>query len=379
MPFPTPDFESGASTNSATSASFRNYNANCRRNSNLHIPARLMVILPQQSNAMTATAAAHIIHDDGKDNRAYSLSAIRVFCEVVRRDSFTHAAEYLQVTPSAVSQRIKQLETSVGCGLMSRRRGGIALTAEGRFLYEKLSRAMSDIDRAIAQIVSGQLGGSTVFGALSSFTAKWLIPRLHRFYRRHPDLPMIIRSYNHTIDVEREDVELAAINLPSAPASAALRSQLLWRETLFAVCSPAYLQDAARPLRTPDDLRFHTLLHDQTEIASKRNLDWHAWMRIAAPGQKINIRDGRLFTQSDLTLQAAIEGHGIAIARSSLAADDVRKGLLTDPLGIRVPVQSGCYLCARKEIWESPKIAALREWLTEEAASDIAMFQTAAN
>lgn len=304
------------------------------------------------------------------------LSAIRVFREVVRRDSFTRAAAQMRVTPSAVSQRIKQLETHVGCNLLSRRRHGIVLTEEGRFLYEKFDRAIHDIDRAVARVVRGQIGGRVVLGALASFTAKWLIPRLHRFYRQHPDLQLITRSVNHTIDVERENAELAAVNLPSPPSSSALRSQLLWRETLFAVCSPAYLAGGDAPLATPDDLRNHTLLHDQTEIADKRHLDWTSWMKIAAPGRKININDGRVFTQSDLTLQAAIEGHGVALARSSLAADDLRKGLLIDPLGVRIPVQSGCYLCARKEVWDAPKIVLLREWLAGEAARDRRMFQT---
>ena len=324
-----------------------------------------------------ANAAENAAAPPAADARACPLDAVRVFREVVRSDGFARAAAQMHVTPSAVSQRVKQLETRVGCRLLSRRRRGVALTEEGRFLYEKFDRAVRDIDSAVARVVSGQISRRVVLGALASFTAKWLIPRLHRFYRRHPDVQLITRSVNHTIDVERENAELAAVNLPSPPVSTALRSQLLWRENLFAVCSPAYLKNSARPLAKPEDLREHMLLHDQTEIANRRNLDWNSWMKTAAPGRKININDGRLFTQSDLTLQAAIEGHGIALARSSLAADDLRKGLLLDPLGVRVPVQSGCYLCARREIWDAPKIVVLREWLADEAARDRRIFQTA--
>lgn len=298
------------------------------------------------------------------------MPAIRVFCEVARQKSFARAAAQMNLTSSAISQRVKQLEDFVGCRLLERKRHNITTTEEGKFLFEKFERALSNIDYSINCVVSGQLAQRVVLGALASFTSKWLIPRLHRFYQMHPNVQLITRSVNHTIDVERESAELAVVNLPAPPASGALRSQLLWRENLFVVCSPRYLNNNPHPLKTVGDLHQHTLLHDQTEIASKRHLDWTSWMRIAAPGKRLSMDKSRVFTQSDLTLQAAIEGHGVALARSSLASDDLQKGLLVDPLGIRVPVQSGCYLCARKNAWDLPKIAILRDWLMDEAQRD---------
>lgn len=303
------------------------------------------------------------------------LSAIRVFCEVVRQNSLSQAAQHMEVTPSAVSQRIKQLESYVGCNLFLRYRHKITLTEEGRFLYEKFNRALGNIEYAVNCIVSGQVNQRIVLGVLASFTAKWLIPRLHRFYRQHPHLQLITRSVNHTIDVERENAELAVVNLPSPPTSSALRSQLLWRENLLTVCSPEYLKNSAQPLQTVADLAQHTLLHDQTEIANRRHLDWKSWMKIAAPAHSINLEGGRFFTQSDLTLQAAIEGHGVAIARLSLAAEDLQKGALIDPLNIQVPAKSGCYMCARKNVWDMPKIVMLREWFVNEAAKDSFMLK----
>lgn len=298
------------------------------------------------------------------------LSAIRVFCEVVRQNSFSRAAACLSVTPSAVSQRIKQLENHVGCQLIMRQRRDVILTEEGRFLYEKFDRSLGNIEYAVSCIVSGQITQRVTLGVLSSFTSKWLIPRLHRFYQKHPNLQLVTRSVNHTMDVERENVELAVVNLPSPPAAASLSSSLLWREKLFAVCSPHYIKKARQPLKSPADLCRHTLLHDQTEIANSRHLDWTSWMSVAAPGQAADLSAGRFFTQTDLALQAAIEGHGVALARSSLATDDLQKGRLIDPFKIKVPAQSGCYMCARKNIWEIPKIVMLRKWLSDEAAKD---------
>ena len=310
--------------------------------------------------------------------RGCPLAAVRVFCEVVGQNNFSRAARALNVTPSAVSQRIKQLETYIGCDLFARRHAKIVLTEEGRFLHETFERALGNIDRAVNHVAAAKNGGKIVLGILASLTSKWLIPRMQHFYKKHPSIHLITRSVNHTIDVEKENVELAVINLSAPPVSPGLRWELLWRETLFAVCSPEYLKSTPRQLGSIADLRHHTLLHDQTEIASKRELNWKAWLRAAAPEQRMTINGGRYFTQSDLTLQAAIEGHGVALARLSLAAEDLRRKKLVEPLGVRLTAKSGCYACARKGAWDSPKIAALREWLKTEAENDRRLFESGA-
>ena len=316
-----------------------------------------------------APAAAPPDDSEHSEKAACPLTAVRVFREIVRENSFTKAARRLHVTQGAVSQRVKQLESHLGCLLFVRRSRQWSLTPEGRALYEKTDRALTDIERALDSIVSGGSRRRVALGALASFTSKWLIPRLHRFYRQHPAIELITRSVNHTMDVERENAELAVVNLPSPPTSPALSAELLWRDRLFAVCSPAYFANPPAPLSTPSDLSRHTLLHDQTEIAASRHLDWQSWLQAAAPESGVDAGRGRFFTQSDLTLQAAIEGHGIALGRSSLITEDLRKGLLRTLFGATV-ASSGCYMCSLKTTWELPKIKIMREWLLAEAAAD---------
>ena len=327
-------------------------------------------------NRYSSWLRANKKQDDAKLSHIpyYPLTAIRVFRETVKEGSFTKAALRLNVTQSAVSQRIKFLETHLGCCLFMRQRQNVVLTEEGKFLYEKSDRALNIMEHAVSSIVSGNISQRIVLGVLSSFTSKWLIPRLHRFYQEYPNMQLVTRSVNHTIDIERENAEIAVVNLPSPPSSQALRSSELWRDNLFAVCSPDYLEHATKPLKKPADLANHVLLHDQTEIASNRHLDWKSWLRAAAPGFRIDLDRGRFFTQNDLTLQAAIEGHGIALARSSLVSDDIKKGMLIDPLGVSVVAKSACYICSLKHAWDIPKIKMVRKWLQDEAENDHRMF-----
>ena len=295
------------------------------------------------------------------------LTAIRFFRAAVRENSFTRAAEHLGVTQSAVSQRIKQIEKHIGTPLFLRQKRKIVLTEEGRFLYEVSGQSLDAIEQSLNSIISGNIAQRIVLGVLSSFAAKWLLPRLGGFWRQHPTTELIIRSVNHTIDIERENAEIAVVNLPAAPQSPSLRWELLWREELFAVCSPAYLKSAQTPLRTPADLCRHTLLHDETEIASNRNFDWGSWLRQVAPEVSVDLGRGHFFTQSELTLQAAVAGYGVALTRASLAEDELRRGVLLDPLGRRIKAKSGCYVCSLKSAWNIPKIKLLRHWLRSEA------------
>ncbi|MGU9951664.1 MAG: LysR substrate-binding domain-containing protein [Gammaproteobacteria bacterium WSBS_2016_MAG_OTU1] len=301
---------------------------------------------------------------------AYPLTAVRVFRETVKENSFTKAARRLNVTQGAVSQRVKHLETCLGCLLFVRHKRAITLTKEGQMLYDEADKALAIIEKTLNHIISGSDSQRVVLGVLASFTSKWLIPRLDRFYQQHPTIQLTTRSVNHTIDVEREDAELAVVNISAPPESTTMRWQLLWRENLYVVCSPEYIKNAP-PLKNPCDLINHTLLHDQTEIDNQRHLDWTSWLQSASPDIVMDYSQGRFFTQSDLTLQAAIEGHGIALARSSLVAEDLRKGVLIIPLNINVAVNSGCYICALKNTWDLPKIKILREWLQAEAAMDL--------
>ena len=256
-----------------------------------------------------------------------SLVSLRAFCEAARKMSFTAAAKQLDISQSAVSHHIKLLEEKLGVSLFIRNnRRRISLTDEGRHLYESADSSFSVINKAISGIVSGSFKRRIVLGVLSSVATKWLIPRLDGFYRRYPDVNLVIRAFNHTIDIAEDGVETALITRPRPQNTPGMRWLLMWREHQFAVCSLDYLRKSKSSLREVSDLSQHVLLHDETEIASERGLDWGAWLSPFIVAKKsINLQNGRFFSQSDLVLQAAIAGHGVALSRTSLAMTDIKK------------------------------------------------------
>lgn len=297
-----------------------------------------------------------------------SLASLRAFREAAKRRHFTLAAARMSVTPSAISHHIKTLERQLNTKLFDRRGNQLHLTNEGRLLYNAVDASFTRLADAIEHIHAGRVRQRVILGVLSSFASKWLLPRLGGFYRTHRDIELVVRSVNHTIDPERERVDLAVVTLPSPPLSPRVAAALMWREQLFAVCSPTYATAADAALRDIADLSHHPLLHDETEIAAERGLDWQTWLRHFNAESVLTNAASHYFSQSDLTLQAAIAGHGIALTRTSIAATDIQNGLLTNPFpDRRIATQSGCYLCGEKSAWEKRGASQLRDWLLTEA------------
>lgn len=304
--------------------------------------------------------------------------SLRAFGEAADCGSFTLAAVRMSVTQSAVSHHIKMLEQQLNVKLFERRGRRLLLTNEGRLLYQAVKTAFDQLSFAIESIHAGSVRRRVVLGVLASFATKWLLPRLGGFYRAHPDIELVVRSVNHTIDVSSEQVDLAVVTLPGPPAAAAVKSALMWRERLFPVCSPSYMRQHATPrLKTVEDLSHHVLLHDETEIAAERGFDWLSWLRHYHLETIMRTAVSQYFSQSDLTLQAAMAGHGIALTRTSIAATDIKNGTLVNPFPENEWLtQSACYLCGDTSRWDKEANRRLRDWLLAEAAADQTFWRT---
>ena len=139
-----------------------------------------------------------------------------------------------------------------------------------------------------------------------------------------------------------------------------LDAQRLMTEEVFPVCSPSLLEDGP-PLRTPADLGRYTLLHDEMRE------DWRMWL-LAAGADHLNATRGPGFQHSNLVVQAAIAGEGVALGRSVLDADDLAAGRLIKPFDISLPAEFAYYVVCPEADAKRPKVAAFREWLLDEAA-----------
>ncbi len=303
-----------------------------------------------------------------RGNEDYSLVALRAFREVAKHKSFTLAARHLNVTQSAVSHHVRLLESQYKVVLFDREGRRIDLSAEGRVLYDVLESSFTAIEKAVVNLREGNAKKHLVLGVLASFASKWLVPRIGSFYKNNESIELTIRSVNHTIDVSREHFDLAVITAPEPPLLEEVMSEKLWQEQLFVVCSPSYYNLHKDHFNSLADLSLHVFLHDETEISAERGFDWATWMRHFDVMTILNKVTSHYFSQSDLALQAAIAGNGLALTRTSIAATDMSHGRLINPFPAEViNTKASCFLCGLKGAWNTGATKQLRDWLLEEA------------
>ncbi|MDH5410207.1 MAG: transcriptional regulator GcvA [Alphaproteobacteria bacterium] len=288
------------------------------------------------------------------------MNTLRAFEAAARYLSFTLAAEELHITQAAVSHQIKTLEQALGVRLFRRLNRAIRLTEEGQEFVSEVRMALNHLATAVEKLAAPDAGGPLTVSVLPSFASKWLVPRLGRFRDKHPEIDVRIDPSNQLTDFRRDDVDLVVRY--GKGEYEGLHSVRLMTEDIFPVCSPSLLE-GPNALFKPEDLRRHTLLHDDAYV------DWAMWLLVAGV-KGIGQRQGPFFTDSAMVIQAAVEGQGVALARGALAAGDIAAGRLVKPFDIAIPTKYAYYILSPKATSHHPKIAAFREWLLEEASVD---------
>ncbi|MGO4713974.1 transcriptional regulator GcvA [Bradyrhizobium sp. 2TAF24] len=291
--------------------------------------------------------------------RLPSLNGLRAFEAAARHLSFTQAAAELNVTQTAISHQIRRLEDELGLQLFIRRNRTLALTPAGRDYLPGIRAAFQDLRLATDRLLRRDTGPVLTVSTLASFAAKWLLPRLATFQEAHPSIDVRITTSTEMVDFRKDDVD-AAIRYGRGHWPG-VHATWLMADQLFPVCSPALLE-GARPLRRPEDLADHVLLH--TSLGSED--DWRLWL--TAAGLPIGIASHTLtFDLTFMTVQAAIDGLGVAIGRTSYVQDDIDKGRLVVPFDITLPADAGFYLVAPQATANAPKLNAFRDWLVAAA------------
>lgn len=295
------------------------------------------------------------------------LNALRAFEAAARCLSFSKAAEDLSVTPAAVSHQIKALEEWLGVALFKRLNRAVMLTDEGQAYVLGVREGLNTIRISTEKLLKQDSTGSLTVSTLPSFAVRWLLPRLSRFRVEHPDIDVRLSATDFLTDFERDDVDLV-IRYGSGEYPGLYTEKLLTEDSLFPVCSPELLKGNF-PLRTPADLKHHTLLHDDLRV------DWETWL--AAAGVKgIDPKKGPSFNDSSMVLTAAMEGQGVSLGRSTLAAADLAAGRLVKPFDVELKAGHAYYIVCPEESAERPRILTFRKWLLKEAASDPGRFMS---
>lgn len=287
--------------------------------------------------------------------RLPSLNGLRAFEAAARHLSFTNAAQELNVTQTAISHQIRRLEEELGLRLFVRQNRSLALTPKAAEYLPGIRAAFQDLRFATDRLLHKDDDKVLTISLMTSLASKWLLPRLSAFQEQHPEIDVRITTSSELVDFRRGDVD-AAIRYGRGQW-AGLRADWLMADQMFPVCSPALLK-GPNALKAPEDIARFTLLH-----TSGYADDWRVWLTAAGLPAGIAKQPGLTFDLSFMTVQAAVDGIGIAIGHTAFVQDDIVKGRLVAPFDMTLPEDAGYYFVAPQEKTKVPKIVAFREWL----------------
>lgn len=299
-------------------------------------------------------------------DRLPPLNALRAFEAAARRLSFTQAAEELNVTPGAISQQIRQLEDFAGTPLFKRTGRSVLLTDAAQASLPLVREAFERIAEAGRVMQAPARKGRVMVSSAPSFAAKWLAPRLERFQQLNEGIEAWISADMSLTDFNTADADIA-IRYGRGNYDG-LKSEKLMDETVLPVCAPRLLEGPNAILK-PEDLRHHTLLHDESSENDPSCPDWTSWLR-AHGVTGVDGTRGPRFNQGILVIESAAAGRGVALAKQAIAAADLEAGRLVAPFASgSTPIDFGYWLVWPKGRHLSPEVRAFIKWIKDEAAS----------
>ena len=292
------------------------------------------------------------------------LTMLRAFEAVGRKASFKRAAEELHVTQSALSHHVRHLEEELGLTLTRRLHRRIELTAEGAALSADCARGFEALAGAVRRARPAAEDGVLTVSVAPYFSARWLTPRLGRWWARHPKIDLRLHHAYQPADFLDDKVHAGISwghgNWPEAEASLVLRGELT------AVCSPAFLRKLPRKPK-PADLLRHRLFY---EFEAGH---WQRWFAAAgvAPGDAPSAKlDAVRIDDSHALRRTAMDGHGAALFFRGLVQEDLRSGLLVQPFDAAIDPGSAYYLVRPRGRPVGKNLAAFTRWLLDEVKRD---------
>lgn len=298
-------------------------------------------------------------------NSPIYLNALRALEASARHQSFSAAANELNVTPAAVGQLVRTLEDWLGTPLFHRSSSGrVRLVAT-----EAAERALPDIragfDRltlGLEKLKEGSISGVLTVTVSPAFAAKWLLPRIDSFHSAWPDTDVRLDTNLRAVDFVSQRIDIGVRY--GAGEWAGLVAEKLMEEEVYPVCSPSLLGKFSK-LQNLGSLTKQTLIHDLSMDSHTGFPTWETWLKKAGLAE-VSTSRGMKINNSAAVLQAAIDGQGIALARSVMARDDVAAGRLVRLFPeIKFESALAYYVVYRQECANLPRLKAFRDWLFE--------------
>ena len=303
------------------------------------------------------------------------LNALRVFEAAARHLSFKEAANELSITQAAVSHQVKSLEEYLGVELFRRAGRGVQLTEAARACLPRLREGFDALAAAVELIRERGAETELVITAPPVFTARWLMPRLAEFAKRAPQIEVRVVASSKMVDAGALDHAILTSNLDLRSESSGVeihlgagsypgyRADKLFGVVITLVANP----ELAASLKKPGDLAGQVLLHDDAMDLVAGGDAWVKWLQAAAVADSIDGSRGPRFSTNMLSLEAASQKLGVALALRPLVDDDLKAKRLVQPFPIEVRPASAYYLVCPEVIAERPAVSAFRKWLLQQA------------
>lgn len=298
-------------------------------------------------------------------SRLPSLLSLRAFEAAARRGSIKEAANELSVTPGAVSQQIKSLEADLGVPLFVRKTRAIHLTAEGQRLQPTISEAFLQIRQCVDDVRPKKIPKLRI-NSSNALISKWLLPRLHKFTKTHPEMQVHIES-EQSLDTGGHAPPEIEIRYASTPPEKRY-TQLLHRELMLPVASPSFLETSG--ITSPTDIKSDQVLFDTTPMLAGSVSSWDLWCRHAGLPGKIDRNRAMRFERppGGQIVDAAIAGAGLALCGSLLVYSALTDGRLVCPFGPVVETGYSYFICCHPGREREEHIHEFMSWARKEAA-----------
>lgn len=291
------------------------------------------------------------------------LDLLLAFEAAARQLSFTRAAAERFVTQSAISRQIRALEDELGVALFVRRHRALELTPDGQKLLLACSAVLAQLRKTVAGIRAPARREVLALSTTPSFASLWLIPRLLSFTQAHPGVDVRLDASFEVRNLRADGFDLA---VRYAPANAT-EGRRLFGETMLPVCAPALLRAKAMPLKSPQDLRRHTVLQMEQGALGGMPMEWALWLRANALPD-LQPRSTLTFSNYNEVIAAALAGHGVALGRRPLIDALLRQRKLVAPFGDARSTARAYFVVSDPVAHTRPAVRAFEDWLIAEAA-----------
>jgi LysR family glycine cleavage system transcriptional activator len=284
------------------------------------------------------------------------LNALRVFECAARHLSFTHAAEELNITQSAVSHQVKGLEEWLGFSLFERHGQRLSLTPGGNIYAATLGTVFTRIVQATQDLMTTGSHQILNLRGYGTFFVRWLIPRISDFQEKNRDIKIRLTTHVEAVDFTRDNVDLGIVY--GVGPWEGCTSDLLFTDALIPVVSAKLASELNNPCSLEEMLAL-PMLH------SRRRIQWEDWLRAVGATRKPSEND-MYFEDVTILYQCVLEGLGVALVQVKYVERDLAEGRLVAPYPFTLERKGGYHLVCPVETATEDKIVRFRKWLLKQ-------------